>query len=334
METMGFLLQTTFKHPLFLLLLLLLPIAYFLRPRMPTVSISGLRQIGQVPVGFWAKVRPVLWGLRWATIILVILALARPQTVDSHGRTSTEGIDIFLVLDISGSMLAEDFKPNNRLQVAKSVIQDFLKNRQNDRIGMVVFSGQSLTICPLTFDYQMVADTLKSVKIGIIEDGTAIGDAVVNAVNRLRNSEARSKIAILLTDGENNAGQIDPQTAAEAAKALGIRIYTIGMGKEGGARIPYNDPIFGKQYRRIRVHVDEETLRQIADKTGASYFRATDAAKLEAIYREIDQLETTRIETAHFQRYRELSGDFLLPIALGLLFLEMVLSQTKFRKLP
>ena len=163
---MGFLLQTTFKHPLFLLLLLLLPIAYFLRPRLPTVSISDLRRISQVPVGFWAKVRPVLWGLRWATIILVILALARPQAVDSQGRTSTEGIDIFLVLDISGSMLAEDFKPNNRLQVAKSVIQDFLKDRQNDRIGMVVFSGQSLTICPLTFDYQMVSDTLKSVKIG------------------------------------------------------------------------------------------------------------------------------------------------------------------------
>ena len=326
--------QTSFKHPLFLFLILLVPLAYWYRPKIPTVKMSDLSLVRQVPSGFWAKIRPLLWLLRGVTVVLVILALARPQILDSQRQMSAEGIDIFIVLDISGSMLAEDFEPDNRLKVAKSVINDFLKDRRGDRIGLIVFAGQTLTICPLTFDYHVVTDILKSIEVGMIEDGTAIGSAIINTVNRLRDSTTDSKIAILLTDGENNAGQIAPQMAAGVAQTFGIRIYTIGMGKKGGARIPYNDPIFGKQYRKVRVHVDEESLQQIAKITSAVYFRATDSAKLESIYQEINQMETTRMETTHLQHYRETAGVFLLPTAIVLLLLEIVLSQTKLRRLP
>ncbi len=331
---MTLLSQISFKNPLFLFLILLIPLVYWIRPKKPTVIISDLNLTKEIPIGFWAKARPLLSLLRGIIVLLLIIALARPQLIDSQSKTSKEGIDVFIILDISGSMMAEDFKPKNRLTVAKSVINDFLKNRKEDRIGLIVFAGQALTICPLTFDYHAVGEILKTIKVGMIEDGTAIGSAIAITVNRLRDSTTSSKIAILLTDGENNAGEISPQMAAEMAKLFGIRIYTIGMGKEGGAKIPYNDPIFGKQYREIRVHVDEETLEEIAQTTSGTYFRATDTAKLESIYEEINRMETTQIATTHFQNYREISIDFLLPIAIVLLLLEILLSQTKLRTLP
>lgn len=263
----------------------------------------------------------------------MIFALARPQSSHSRQQIASEGIDILLILDISGSMRAEDFKPDNRLHAAKAVIHDFLDDRKNDRIGLVVFAGESFTQCPLTLDYRVLGNLLLNVEIGMLEDGTAIGDALANATNRLRHSTAKSKIAILLTDGENNAGAIDPLTAAQAAKALDIKVYTIGMGKEGGAFIPYHDPIFGLQYSPNRTYVDEETLKQIAEITDGRYFRATDNQKLAEIYQEINQLETTKIEVTEYTRYKELAA-YPLIFATFLLMLEIVLLNTRLRKIP
>ena len=257
----------------------------------------------------------------------------RTTAIIPQSSTTSEGIDILLILDISGSMRAEDFKPDNRLHAAKAVIHDFLDDRKNDRIGLVVFAGESFTQCPLTLDYQILGKLLLSVEIGMLEDGTAIGDALANATNRLRYSTAKSKIAILLTDGENNAGTIDPLTAAQAAKALDIKVYTIGMGKEGGAFIPYHDPIFGLQYSPNKTYVDEETLKQIAEITDGRYFRATDNQKLSEIYQEINQLETTKIEVTEYTRYKELAA-YPLILATLLLMLEIILSNTRLRKIP
>ena len=234
-------------HPGFLFLLLLLPLLlwYLARKNSGRIRFSDLSIGRQIAPSFWVRSLPFLNFARFLVIVLMIFALARPQSSHSREQITSEGIDILLILDISGSMRAEDFKPDNRLHAAKAVIHDFLDNRQNDRIGLVVFAGESFTQCPLTLDYQVLGNLLLNVEIGMLEDGTAIGDALANATNRLRHSTAKSKIAILLTDGENNAGTIDPLTAAQAAKALGIKVYTIGMGKEGGAFIHTMIPFLG-----------------------------------------------------------------------------------------
>ena len=265
-------------HPGFLCLLLLLPFLlwYLSQKNNGRIRFSDLSISRQIAPSFWVRCLPFLNFARFLVIVLMIFALARPQSSHSRQQIASEGIDILLILDISGSMRAEDFKPDNRLHAAKAVIHDFLDDRKNDRIGLVVFAGESFTQCPLTLDYRVLGNLLLNVEIGMLEDGTAIGDAIANATNRLRHSTAKSKIAILLTDGENNAGVIDPLTAAQAAKALDIKVYTIGMGKEGGAFIPYHDPIFGLQYSPNRTYVDEETLKQIAEITDGRYFRATD----------------------------------------------------------
>ncbi len=266
-------------------------------------------------------------------IVFLSFAAARPRSGSIREETYTEGVDIVMVLDISGSMKAEDFKPKNRLEAAKVVAADFIGGRSNDRIGLVVFAAKAFTQCPLTLDYGVLLDFLKGIEIGQIEDGTAIGTAIATGLNRLRDSEAKSKVMILLTDGVNNRGEVDPITASRAAKAFDVRIYTIGAGKRGYALYPVDDPFFGTRHVRMPVEIDENMLRQIAHITGGEYFRATDTESLRKIYGEIDELEKTKIEVSHFTRHRELFPTFL---AFGLIFLllDLFLRNTVFRKLP
>ncbi|MDP4173326.1 MAG: VWA domain-containing protein [Bacteroidota bacterium] len=269
--------------------------------------------------------------LRLLAIALLIVALARPQSFTSGENIYTQGIDIAIVLDISGSMLAEDFKPN-RIEAAKHVIDDFIQGRETDRIGLVIFSYESFTQCPLTIDYSVLRGLLKEVKSGMIQDGTAIGTALANGVNRLKDSKSTSKVIILLTDGVNNAGEIDPLTAAQIAKTFGIRVYTIGVGSIGEAPYPFQTP-FGIRYQNMPVEIDEALLRKIASMTNGKYFRATNNKKLGDIYQEIDRLEKTKIEVTSYRNAKELFYPWL-GIGLVLLLMELWLSKTVFRKIP
>ena len=332
--------------PLFLSLFIVIPLLIFalrwLRRKPTSVPIvrfsdfkygfaSSIQQMRHTPS---VKALPILRGIRFIVLALLIVSLARPQLSQSREHKFTEGIDIFLVLDISESMRAEDFEGTNRIQIAKSVVNDFLMHRQNDRIGFVVFAGESFTLCPLTSDYSVSVELLRDVEIGQLEDGTAIGDALATATHRLRASESKTKIIILLTDGENNAGSIEPKAAASFAASFKIKVYTIGMGKEGGARIPYADRTFGKRYREVLTYLDEDTLKQIATITGGRYFRATDTQSLKHIYAEIDRFEKTKFETVFsVVSYRELTAYFLIPAVL-LLGTEILLSNTILRKIP
>src|SRR3989338_55089 len=269
-----------FANPLFLLLLPIIPLLVwdcFRRANMREAGIvfSDISIPKNIKPGFRVKYRHAPMVLRMAAVFIFILALARPQAGQREEEVITEGIDIMLTIDISGSMKAEDFSPQNRLAAAKDVLREFIKSRRNDRIGLVVFSRFSFTQCPLTLDYGALLELLDKINIGMIEDGTAIGMAITNAVNRLRDSNVKSKIIILLTDGINNAGKIDPLTAAKAAKALGIKIYTVGAGKPGGAMYPIEDPLFGKRYVHMDTEIDEGLLKNIADETGGLYFRAS-----------------------------------------------------------
>lgn len=327
-----------FANPEFLLLLGVIPLLYYWHSKKSrrgtgTLRYSNLGVVKTVGTSKWGNYRHILFFLRVLVIALLIICFARPQSGRKEEEVTTEGIDIILAMDISSSMLAEDFKPKNRLEAAKVVAANFIKGRRNDRIGMVVFARQSFTQCPLTLDYGILLNLLKDIQIGMVEDGTAIGMGIANAVNRLRDSKAKSKVVILLTDGRNNAGQLDPITAAYAAKALGIRIYTIGAGKRGEALYPVQDPILGKRYVRLPVEIDEDLLKEIANITGGKYFRATDRESLEKIYQEIGQMEKTKIKVKEYTRYKELFVG-LLAVAMGMLFVEIVLANTKFRKIP
>jgi Ca-activated chloride channel family protein len=279
------------------------------------------------------RARAVLPIARAIVLALLIVALARPLYGERQELIVSEGIDIVLCLDISGSMRAEDFKPDNRLHVVKEVARTFIDGRKGDRIGLVVFASSAYTQCPLTTDYTVLKQMLAKVDFGGIKDGTAIGMGIATGVNRLRESGSRSRVLILLTDGRNNAGTIDPITAAKLAKAVGVRIHTIGAGSQGEAPYPVDDPVFGKRYVMLPADVDEGTLKEIADITGGQYFRATDAGALEAIYREIDAMEKTRVETKSYVDYSEFGGILLLPAVL-LLLLEIVLRAGPLRKLP
>jgi Ca-activated chloride channel family protein len=275
--------------------------------------------------------------LRAIALCLIVFALARPQSSVEETIVETEGVDIVLIVDVSTSMLAEDFKlgtkRRNRLAVAKKVMEEFIGRREHDRIGLVAFAGRAYTICPLTLDYSWLLQNLERVEIGIMEDGTAIGSGISSALNRMRDTEAKGKVIILLTDGINNAGRISPLVAAEAARTLDVKIYTVGAGTRGAAPYPARD-MFGRiVYQPIRIPIDEETLENIAAKTGGRYFRATDTESLREVYREIDSLEKRPIKERGFTEYKELFALFLLP-GLALIFLEILLSNTILRRLP
>ena len=344
--------------PVFLVLLLVLPSLIFVlrwarkQSIVPILHFSDFRHgfaagIQQMRQTLSVKALPTLNILRFIVLALLIFTLARPQLSESRAHKFAEGIDILLVLDISESMRAEDFsgfplanrklavksEGTNRIQIAKSVINDFLSHRENDRIGLVMFAGESFTLCPLTLDYSVLIELLRDVQIGQLEDGTAIGDALATATHRLKISESKTKIVILLTDGENNAGSIDPETAAALSQSFGIKVYTIGMGTEGGARIPYADTTFGKRYREVLTYLDEGTLKQIASITGGRYFRATDTQSLQRIYAEIDRFEKTKFEVVNTVDHKELAPYILIPAVL-LLGIEILLSNTVLRKIP
>ena len=317
----------TFANPEYLfLLLLLLPIVgwyiYELRKSDASVQVSDTRVLAAQPKSIRIWLLHVPFVLRIAVITLISIALARPQLTNKWSSQSTEGIDIMMALDISGTMLAEDLRPN-RLEAAKKVASDFVIARPNDQIGLVVFAGESFTQCPLTTDHAVLVNLFKSVEYGMVEDGTAIGLGLANAVNRMKDSETKSKVIILLTDGSNNRGDIDPQTAAEIAKTYGIRVYTIGVGSYGQARVPVQTPI-GKQYITMDNEFDETTLRSIAETTGGQYFRAKDNTSLKAIYDQIDQMEKTKLRVREFSKHTENFMPFLYA-ALFCLLLEIIL---------
>jgi len=326
-------------NPFLLLLLAFVPLLVFVeirfvRRRTPSVVFPDMAAVREAAgrSGMWR--RAIRIALRGLALTLLIVAVARPQAGTGEESVLTEGIDIVLALDVSNSMATEDFTPKNRLEVAKEVVADFIEGRTSDRIGMVVFAADSFTQCPLTLDYNVLTDLLESVEIGMIDERrTAIGLAIATAANRLRESDAESKVVILLTDGRNNAGEIDPITAAEAAQTLGIRIHTIGAGTAEGGRLPVDDPVWGRRYVQVQTDVDEETLERIAEITGGLFFRATSPSMLAAVYGRIDEMEKTKIEVKHFTTYTEL-GPRLAAIALVVLLLELLAAATVLRSMP
>lgn len=316
-----------FADPAYLWLLLLLPAIaswywYKLRHYTVPVQLSTTAALKNPVKGWKHYTRYGLFAIRMLSICLLIIALARPQTNMNRQDISVEGIDIMLATDISSTMLAEDVRPN-RLEAAKEVAVDFINSRPDDRIGLVVFSGESFTQCPLTSNHAMLVNLYKEINFGMIDDGTAIGDGLATAVNRLKESKARSKVIILLTDGINNMGSIDPQSAAEIAELYGIRIYTIGVGTMGTALIPVPTQ-FGMQYQRMEVQIDEALLKKISALTNGKYFRATNRQKLQDVYKEIDRLEKSKIDVTEFNRKKEEFLPFVI-LALLLLTLEFVL---------
>ncbi len=324
-----------FRHPAFFLLLLLLPFVFrgSWRREKLEFAFSSLQLLKDRPATsrmFFFRLLPVL---RFVMLVLLIAALARPSNVSSDKEYQTHGVDIVIALDISGSMLAEDFQPENRVFVAKQEAIKFIKGRENDRVGLVVFSQKAFTQCPLTLDYRILVELLSEIRVGMIADGTAIGMGIATAVNRLRDSDAKSKVIILITDGENNAGNIDPVTAAELAKSFGIKIYTIGVGRGGMVPFPIDDPLFGKRYVQANVEVDETTLKRIADITGGLFFRARDPAALSEIYERINKLEKSEVKVKEYRSFNELFPIFLIP-ALLLLLLDILLRRTLLMKVP
>ena len=326
-----------FKDPLWLLLLVL-PAGFvylryftsFLKP--PSIPYSNLSVFDGLGKSWRTRLAAAMPAIKALGVTALILALARPQSSFGDSRQSVEGVDIMLALDISGSMRAEDFKPNNRLYVAKEVIRKFIDGRESDRLGLVVFARRSFTQCPLTTDYELLKSLLDRVDFGMVEDKTAIGLAIANAANRLRESTAKSKIIILLTDGVNNVDDLSPIDAAKAAAALGIKIYAIGAGRPGLVDMPIDD-MFGRRYIKQESEIDEASLKQIAQISGGQFYRAKDETTLKEIYDQISKLERTKIEVHRFYRYTELFGQFLI-IGLVLLLGELLLSKTFLGGMP
>ena len=325
-----------FEDPWVLALLAIVPLTYWLRGRgahrTGALRFSALETIRETGVGIsnWLPRVPSVLGA--VGVVVVIVALARPQTGVTSETLLTQGIDIVMVMDVSSSMLAEDLEPH-RLEAAKAVAADFVGGRRNDRIALVAFAGQAFTQAPLTLDYSVVQNLLGELQVGIIEDGTAVGMGLGTAVKRLQASDVESKVVILLTDGRSNRGEIGPVTAAQMAQALAVRVYAIGVGTRGEAPVPVPDPLGGTRLMPMRVDIDEPTLREIAELTGGQYFRATDNESLSSIYEEIDQLERTEIEVENFTQYAE-RFPAILALGLILLLLEIGLSQTVLRRLP
>ncbi len=331
----------TFASPYLLLLLLLLPLAAWLKGRVgyqPAFLYSSVQLVRGITGITRSRAGSILLKLRWLALALFIIALARPQLGQGETKVSASGIDIVVAIDLSSSMSSEDFEMGgqrvNRLAIAKDVLQKFVAKRPNDRIGLVAFAGQAYIAAPLTLDHDFFLQNLERLDIASPEkDGTAIGSALTAALNRLREVKSKSKIVILMTDGQNNAGKVPPLTAAEAAQTLGVKTYTIGVGTHGMAPIPYIDQFGRKRYAQQPVDIDEETLKQIASRTGGRYYRADKTETLRSIYDEIDRLEKTEVEVKKFQRYRELFPWVVLP-GLVVLLLEIILSHTVWRKLP
>ena len=326
-----------FTYPAFFYALALIPMmaAWYLwkgRKGTAPLKLSGFENLDEHKGSTRVWLCHLLALLRMAVIGLIIVVLARPQSSNNWEQVTTEGIDIVLCMDVSGSMRAMDFKPN-RLEASKNVGIEFVNAREDDRFGLVVFAGESFTQCPMTTDRAVVVNFLKEVEFGVIEDGTAIGMGLATAVNRIKESKAKSKVIILLTDGVNNRGDVGPVTAAEIAAGFEIRVYTIGVGSKGNAPIQVQD-MFGRTViRDMPVEIDEDVLKRIAETTGGTYFRATDNNKLREIYQEIDQLEKTRLDIKQFSKRKEEYFPFLLAAMLILLF-EILLRYTLFRTIP
>ena len=325
-----------FLYPGFLwLLLIIIPLVFWYVLRLSRSQASfrfaSANAFKNTKPGWKVRLRHIPFVLRMITLALVIIVIARPQSVNSWEESETQGIDIVMALDISGSMLAQDLQPN-RLEAAKKVAAEFINERPTDNIGLVTFAGESFTQCPLTTDHSVLLNLLNQVDFGIIEDGTAIGLGLANSVNRLMDSESKSKVVILLTDGTNNSGQIAPLTAADLAQSYGIRVYTIGVGTKGMAPTPVQTP-FGIRYQNMEVSIDEETLTNIASITGGKYFRAENTEGLRQIYHEIDSMEKYIISTQNVTRRQELFLPFGL-MALVLILLELILRRTVFRTIP
>ncbi len=329
-----------FQNPWFLILAPVILAAVFykrIREKNPALKFSSGKLLSGVEPSLKLKMSFHLRDLRLTALMLMILALARPVHPLEPSKIRTEGIDIVLAVDVSTSMLAEDFeigsKRMNRLDVVKTVIEDFIRQRRNDKIGMVVFASRTYTVCPLTLDTNWLFKNIERVRIGMAGDGTAIGSGIASAINRLKGTKAKDRVIILLTDGRNNAGKIHPLTAAEMARALGIKIYTIGAGSRGPAPYPFRDAFGRIVYKPVKINIDEETLEKIASATGAQFYRATDTESLREIYGRIDKLETYPIEERGYTRSMELFPLFLFP-GLIILFLEIILGNTILRTIP
>ena len=321
--------KLTFAHPYLLLLLLVVPLMvlwYILRYRKqkPALQFSNITLFKGIRKTFRQRAYPLLFVLRMVAVSAIIVALARPQSRLSRQEMKVEGIDIVMAMDVSGSMLAEDFKPN-RLEAAKKVASDFIDGRKNDRMGLVVFSGEAFTQVPLTIDHHVLHKQLYALKSGMVKDGTALGDGLATAINRIKDSEAKSKVIILLTDGVNNQGSVDPQSAAEIAAMYNIRLYTIGVGSLGKAPYPFRDQFGRVHYQNIDVEIDEPLMQQMAAATGdGRYFRATNKNALKQIFNQIDEMEKSRIDVTQYAQTRDEQGRWLW-IAMIALLLEVVL---------
>ncbi len=327
-----------FADPLFFLLLLMIPVLvwrYLRRQRTGEGSLRFASTVGfeGVRPSWTVRFRHVLFFLDLLALVLCITAMARPQKGTEEEEILTEGVDIIVALDASGSMAAEDFEPHNRLYVAKLVVRQFVEGLKHDRVGMVVFAGKAVTRCPLTLDYGVILNVVDGIELGSIEDGTAIGNALATCLNRLRESKARSKVIILVTDGVNNRGEIQPLDAAGIARTLGVKIYTVGIGSQGMARVPVDDPKYGRVYVNMQVEIDEASLTRIADMTGGLYYRATDRPSLQRIFSEIGRLEKTQIQVKSYTHFDERFLNYL-ALALGLSIVTTVAGFTRFAKLP
>ena len=327
-----------FANPNFLFLLLLIPLLvwrYLRRIRQgqgslqyaSTVSLEGVRPAWTV------RIRHVLFGISMLALALAVIAMARPRKGTRSEEVLTEGVDIIIALDASGSMAAEDFEPRNRFFVAKMVVERFVEDLRHDRMGLVVFAARAFTRCPLTLDYGVLRNVVENAELGTIEDGTAIGTALATCLNRLRGSKAKSKVIILVTDGVNNRGEIQPMDAAQIARTLGVKVYTVGVGSSGIARVPVDDPVYGRIYADLQVEIDEESLKQIAKITNGLYYRATDRPSLEKIFEDIGRLEKTKIKVKTYTHYDERFLDFLFS-ALALVLLGTLAGFTRFAKIP
>lgn len=320
---------------LWLLLILVPMVAYYIFRTFQgraAIQVSSIEGVSASRRTYRYYLRHIPFILRMAVVALLIMVIARPQSSENKTNVNAEGIDIVMALDISGSMLARDFVPD-RIGAAKDITSQFIIERSSDRIGLVVFAGEAFTQSPLTTDHTSLVNLLREIKSGIITDGTAIGNGLATAVNRLKESDAPSKVIVLLTDGVNNSGQIDPLSASEIATEFGIRVYTIGVGSEGVAPYPAYDPWGNMVFQQGKVEIDEALLTEISDKTGGRYFRATDNTKLAEIYAEINKLEKAKVEIENFTKYTEIYHPFLL-LAIGLLLMELLCRYIAFRQIP